>query len=105
MSLPPDREPRRIQRPSARSRNYREWTPNGIHVNRVLPNALFDTGLWTNERKAKSTNDYGMSIDEYTRRNLLRTEVTSVGVGRLAAAMSSPVVDATAGAQLPIDGG
>src|SRR5690625_7882317 len=60
-----------------------EWAPHGIRVNMLHPDAVFDTALWTDELLAKRANHYGMSIDEYKRRNLLRTEVTSVGVGRL----------------------
>lgn len=82
-----------------------EWAPHGIRVNMLHPDAVFDTALWTDELLAKRADHYGMSIDEYKRRNLLRTEVTSVGVGRLAVAMSSPLFDATTGAQVPIDGG
>ncbi len=82
-----------------------EWAPHGIRVNMLHPDAVFDTALWTDELLAKRADHYGMSIDEYKRRNLLSTEVTSVGVGQLAVAMSSSLFDATTGAQVPIDGG
>lgn len=82
-----------------------EWAPDGIRVNMVHPDAVFDTALWTPELLAKRAAHYGMSVDEYKRRNLLRTEVTSVGVGRLVRAMADETFAATTGAQVPIDGG
>src|SRR5690625_4593596 len=82
-----------------------EWAPHGIHVNMLHPDAVFDTALWTEDLLAKRAGHYNMSIDEYKRRNLLATEVTSVEVGRLAVAMSGDLFSATTGAQVPIDGG
>lgn len=46
-----------------------------------------------------------MSIEEYKRRNLLRTEVTSRAVARLVQAMADETFACTTGAQVPIDGG
>lgn len=82
-----------------------EWAPDGIRVNMVHPDAVFDTALWTPELLAKRAAHYGMSVDEYKRRNLLRTEVTSAGVGRLVRAMADETFASTTGAQVPIDGG
>ena len=77
----------------------------GIRVNVLHPNAVFDTGLWTEEVLAQRAASYGLTVDEYKRNNVLKTEVTSKDVARLAALFSSPATGATTGAQIPIDGG
>lgn len=82
-----------------------EWAPDGIRVNLVHPDAVFDTGLWTPELLAARAEHYGMSVDDYKRRNLLHTEVTSAAVGRLVRAMADDTFACTTGAQVPIDGG
>jgi NAD(P)-dependent dehydrogenase (short-subunit alcohol dehydrogenase family) len=82
-----------------------EWAGDGIHVNLVHPDAVFDTALWTPELIAERAARYGMSVDEYKRRNLLRTEITSADVGALTVALCGPAFVATTGAQIPIDGG
>lgn len=82
-----------------------EWAPDGIRVNMVHPDAVFDTALWTPELLAKRAAHYGMSVEEYKRRNLLRTEVTSADVGRLVRAMADDTFVSTTGAQVPVDGG
>ncbi|MFJ6114544.1 SDR family oxidoreductase [Agrococcus sediminis] len=82
-----------------------EWAPLGIRVNIVHPDAVFDTALWTPELLAARAEHYGMSVDEYKRRNLLRAEVTSQKVGELVAAVASDTFACTTGAQIPIDGG
>jgi len=82
-----------------------EWAPDGILVNMVHPDAVFDTALWTPELLAKRAAHYGMSVEEYKRRNLLRTEVTSADVGRLVRAMADDTFVSTTGAQVPVDGG
>ncbi|MET0234542.1 MAG: bifunctional aldolase/short-chain dehydrogenase [Kibdelosporangium sp.] len=82
-----------------------EWAPDGIRVNTVHPDAVFDTGVWTREVLEQRAAHYGLSVAEYKRRNLLRTEVTSEAVGRLVAEMCSRTFAFTTGAQVPIDGG
>ena len=71
----------------------------------VHPDAVFDTGLWTPELLAERADRYGMSVDEYKRRNLLHMEVTSAGVASVVAELCSDTFAATTGAQIPIDGG
>jgi len=46
-----------------------------------------------------------MSIDQYKRNNVLKTEVTSRDVAELAAELCGPLFAKTTGAQVPIDGG
>ena len=82
-----------------------EWASDGIRVNVVHPDAVFDTGLWTEEVLEQRASHYGLTVDEYKRRNLLRTEVRSAGVGRLVAEMCSDTFGYTTGAQIPVDGG
>jgi len=82
-----------------------EWAADGIRVNVVHPDAVFDTGLWTPELLEERATRYGLTVDEYKRRNLLRTEVTSAGVARVVAELCSDTFSATTGAQIPIDGG
>ena len=82
-----------------------EWAGDGIRVNMVHPDAVFDTGLWTPELLAARAEHYGMSVEDYKRRNLLHAEVTSADVGRMVRAMADDTFACTTGAQVPIDGG
>lgn len=82
-----------------------EWGADGIRINTLHPNAVFDTGIWTDEVLAERAGRYGLTVDEYKRNNVLKTEVTSKDVGELAAEMCGPLFAKTTGAQLPVDGG
>jgi NAD(P)-dependent dehydrogenase (short-subunit alcohol dehydrogenase family) len=82
-----------------------EWGADRIRVNVVHPNAVFDTGLWTEEVLASRAAHYGLSVDDYKTNNVLKTEVRSADVGALAAEMCGPLFAKTTGAQVPIDGG
>jgi rhamnose utilization protein RhaD (predicted bifunctional aldolase and dehydrogenase)/NAD(P)-dependent dehydrogenase (short-subunit alcohol dehydrogenase family) len=82
-----------------------ELAAEGIRVNVLHPNAVFDTAIWTDEVLQTRARHYGLSVAEYKAHNLLRQEVTSHDVARLACAMVSEVFAKTTGAQLPIDGG
>lgn len=82
-----------------------EWAEAGIRVNLVHPDGVFDTGLWTDRLIAERAAKYGMSVEEYKTRNLLKTEITSAGVARVVAELCGSVFSATTGAQIPIDGG
>lgn len=82
-----------------------EWAGDGIRVNMVHPDAVFDTGLWTPELLAARAERYGLDVEAYKRRNLLHTEVTSAAVGRMVLAMVDGTFACTTGAQVPIDGG
>lgn len=82
-----------------------EWAGDGIRVNMVHPDAVFDTGLWTPELLQTRAEHYGMSVEQYKRRNLLHAEITSAAVGRLALALCTPAFECVTGAQVPIDGG
>jgi rhamnose utilization protein RhaD (predicted bifunctional aldolase and dehydrogenase)/NAD(P)-dependent dehydrogenase (short-subunit alcohol dehydrogenase family) len=82
-----------------------EWGSAAIRVNTLHPNAVFDTGLWTEEVLKARADSYGLSVEAYKRNNVLRTEVRSVDVGELAAELCGPLFAKTTGAQIPIDGG
>jgi NAD(P)-dependent dehydrogenase (short-subunit alcohol dehydrogenase family) len=77
----------------------------GIRVNMLHPNAVFDTGIWTPEVLAKRAASYGISVEDYKKNNLLKTEITSKDVATLVCTMAGPVFGKTTGAQVPIDGG
>jgi rhamnose utilization protein RhaD (predicted bifunctional aldolase and dehydrogenase)/NAD(P)-dependent dehydrogenase (short-subunit alcohol dehydrogenase family) len=82
-----------------------EWATDGIRVNVVHPDAVFDTGLWTEERLAERAARYGMTVEQYRRRNLLGTEVRARDVARVVADLLDPAYQAVTGAQIAIDGG
>ncbi len=82
-----------------------EWGADGIRINALHPNAVFDTGLWTEAVLAERARRYGLSVEQYKTNNVLRTEVTSRDVAELAAEMLGPLFAKTTGAQLPVDGG
>ncbi|HKW38042.1 MAG TPA: bifunctional aldolase/short-chain dehydrogenase [Burkholderiales bacterium] len=82
-----------------------EWGTDGIRINTLHPNAVFDTGLWTDEVLAQRARQYGMTVEAYKKNNVLRTEVRSLDVAELAAEMCGPLFAKTTGAQLPVDGG
>lgn len=82
-----------------------EWAGDGIRVNIVHPDAVFDTALWTPELLAERAAKYGVTIEEYKRRNLLRTEVSSATVAAVVGTLCGAAYAATTGAQIPVDGG
>ena len=82
-----------------------ELAPEGVRCNIVHPDAVFDTKIWTPEVLARSAERYGITVDEYKARNLLKTEIKSRNVGEMVSAMASPLFSKTTGAQIPIDGG
>ncbi len=82
-----------------------EWGAESIRVNSIHPDAVFDTALWTDDVLEARASHYGMSVAQYKTKNLLRTEVTSRDVARMAAEMCGDVFAKTTGAQVPLDGG
>jgi NAD(P)-dependent dehydrogenase (short-subunit alcohol dehydrogenase family) len=82
-----------------------EWAKDGIRINSLHPDAVYDTGLWTPELLAARAKAYNMTVEQYRRKNLLRTEVASRDVAELVAEMCGPLFAKTTAAQVPIDGG
>jgi len=82
-----------------------EWGAAGIRVNTLHPNAVFDTGIWTEDVLKARAASYGISVEEYKRDNVLKAEVRSSDVGDLAAELCGPAFAKTTGAQIPVDGG
>jgi NAD(P)-dependent dehydrogenase (short-subunit alcohol dehydrogenase family) len=82
-----------------------EWAKDGIRINSLHPNQVFDTGLWTEEVLASRAKAYNMSIEQYKKNNLLKAEVSSRDVAELAAEMCGPLFAKTTAAQVPVDGG
>lgn len=82
-----------------------EWAADGITVNVVHPDGVFDTGLWSDELIDQRAAAYGLTSEQYRRRNLLGRELGSADVGALIAQMCGPAFAHTTGAQIPQDGG
>jgi rhamnose utilization protein RhaD (predicted bifunctional aldolase and dehydrogenase)/NAD(P)-dependent dehydrogenase (short-subunit alcohol dehydrogenase family) len=82
-----------------------EWGADGIRVNVLHPNAVYDTAIWTEEVLKERAAHYGLTVEQYRSNNVLRTEVTSRDVAELAAEMCGPSFAKTTGAQVPVDGG
>jgi len=82
-----------------------EWGKDGIRINSIHPNAVFDTGIWTEEVLQSRAKSYGLTVEEYKKNNVLSTEVTSHDVARLAVEMCGPAFAKTTGSNVPVDGG
>lgn len=82
-----------------------EWAKDGIRINTIHPNAVYDTALWTEEVLASRARAYNMTVEQYRKNNLLKTEVSSKDVAELAAEMCGPLFGKTTAAQVPVDGG
>ncbi|MDH5649378.1 MAG: bifunctional aldolase/short-chain dehydrogenase [Gammaproteobacteria bacterium] len=82
-----------------------EWGASRIRINTIHPNAVFDTALWTREVMESRAKSYGITVEEYKKRNIMETEVTSRDVAELAAEMCGPLFAKTTAAQVPVDGG
>jgi rhamnose utilization protein RhaD (predicted bifunctional aldolase and dehydrogenase)/NAD(P)-dependent dehydrogenase (short-subunit alcohol dehydrogenase family) len=82
-----------------------EWGADGIRVNVLHPDAVFDTGIWTDEVLRSRAASYGLTVEQYKTKNVLRAEVGSRDVAELAAEVCGPIFARTTGAQIPVDGG
>jgi rhamnose utilization protein RhaD (predicted bifunctional aldolase and dehydrogenase)/NAD(P)-dependent dehydrogenase (short-subunit alcohol dehydrogenase family) len=82
-----------------------ELGKKGIRVNVIHPNAVFDTGIWTDEVLEARAAQYGLSVKEYKTNNVLQTEITSGDVAAAALQFLGPAFSKTTGAQIPVDGG
>jgi NAD(P)-dependent dehydrogenase (short-subunit alcohol dehydrogenase family)/rhamnose utilization protein RhaD (predicted bifunctional aldolase and dehydrogenase) len=82
-----------------------EWGKDGIRVNVVHPNAVFDTALYTEEVLKARAASYGITVEQYKKNNVLQVEITSRDVAEMAAEMCGPLFAKVTGAQVSIDGG
>jgi NAD(P)-dependent dehydrogenase (short-subunit alcohol dehydrogenase family) len=82
-----------------------ELAGDGIRVNTIHPDAVFDTALWTAETLAARAASYGISVAEYKNKNLLKTAVSSADVAAMAVLLTGPGFAKTTGAQIAVDGG
>lgn len=82
-----------------------EWGGDGIRLNTLHPNAVFDTAIWTKEVLESRAKHYGLSVEEYKTNNVMKVEVTSADVAELAVAMCGNLFAKTTAAQVPVDGG
>ena len=82
-----------------------EWAKDGIRINSLHPNAVYDTALWTEEVLASRAKAYNLTVEQYRKNNLLKLEVSSKDVAELAAEMCGPLFAKTTAAQVPVDGG
>ncbi|MCL4505836.1 MAG: SDR family oxidoreductase [Chloroflexi bacterium] len=82
-----------------------EWGKDHIRVNLIHPDAIFDTGIWTEEVLKARAAHYGLTVQQYKTRNVLGVELNSHYVGELAAEMLGPRFEKITGAQIPVDGG
>src|SRR5204863_441038 len=49
-----------------------EWAKDGIRINSLHPNQVFDTALWTADVLAARAKAYNLTVEQYKRNNLLR---------------------------------
>ena len=82
-----------------------ELGESGIRVNTVHPNAVYDTAIWTDEVLAKRAEHYGLSVEEYKSKNVLKKEVTSSDVATVITLLAANSFSCTTGAQIPVDAG
>jgi rhamnose utilization protein RhaD (predicted bifunctional aldolase and dehydrogenase)/NAD(P)-dependent dehydrogenase (short-subunit alcohol dehydrogenase family) len=82
-----------------------ELGEHGIRVNTVHPNAVFDTGIWTEEVISNRAEKYKLTVEEYKKNNVLHTTIVSKDVAQLVDSLLCDKSSKTTGAQIPIDGG
>jgi len=82
-----------------------EWGEYSIRLNTIHPNAVFDTGIWTDEVLKSRAKQYNLSVEEYKTNNILGVEVCSKDVSELAAELCGELFSKTTAAQIPVDGG
>ncbi len=82
-----------------------ELSKYNIRVNTIHPDCVYDTDSWSDKTLETRAKQYGISVSDYKRRNLLKTDVSSSDVAELVAFLASSRSSKTTGAQVPIDGG
>jgi rhamnose utilization protein RhaD (predicted bifunctional aldolase and dehydrogenase)/NAD(P)-dependent dehydrogenase (short-subunit alcohol dehydrogenase family) len=82
-----------------------ELAGDGVRVNIIHPDAVFDTGIWTPEILEKRAASYGLTVEQYKTKNLLHAEITSESVAKMVCALAGEAFYNTTGAQISLDGG
>ena len=82
-----------------------ELGAHNVRVNIVHPDSVFDTGIWSGGVLEARAEKYGLTVDEYMSRNLMKTPVKSVEVAKVVVSLAGKTFLKTTGAQIPIDGG
>lgn len=82
-----------------------ELGEHGIRVNTLHPDAVYDTALWSDDILATRAAAYGLSVEAYKTKNVLRAEVSSADVAEAVFLLAGSRLAKTTGAQLPVDGG
>ena len=82
-----------------------ELADDGVRVNVLHPDAVFDTGIWTDEVLQARADKYGLSVADYKRRNLMATEVSADDVASAVIALADSTFAKSTGLQITIDGG
>ncbi len=82
-----------------------EWGADGIRINSLHPDAVFDTALWSDELLQSRATHYNLTVEAYKHKNILQVEVCSSDVASLAAEMCGSLFAKTTAAQIPVDGG
>lgn len=82
-----------------------ELGADGVRVNMLHPNAVYDTGVWTDQVLAERAASYGLTVEEYKSSNVLQKQVRAADVASAVVALAGDLFPATTGAQIAIDGG
>ncbi len=82
-----------------------EWSEDNIRINSIHPDAVFDTAIWSDEVLESRAKHYGITIEAYKKKNLLKVEIYSSDVAALAAEMCDTLFSKITGANVPLDGG
>ncbi len=69
-----------------------EWGKDGIRVNMIHPDAVFDTGIWSEDVLQVRAAHYGLTVQQYKTRNVLGVELNSHYVAELVAEMLGPAL-------------
>ncbi len=75
-----------------------EWGKDHIRVNLIHPDAIFDSGIWTEEVLKTRAAHYGLTVQQYKTRNVLGVELNCHYVGELVAEMLARALEKITGA-------
>ena len=82
-----------------------ELGAHNVRVNIVHPDCVFDTAIWAGGVLEARAEKYGLTVQEYMSRNVMKTPVKSVEVADAVTALAGKTFIKTTGAQITVDGG